>query len=284
MSNKPYDFLTSDKEPIVYLEKTIVKMDDGKLCLLGGHEGKQYLAPCGILVLMLGAGTSITQEAAIYCAQSDTQIAFAKGGTHIHSFFMSGRYQDPQALCYQMHLFNNHKFEIAKKFLLLRIKKYEPNNTKLIDEINKIENIQNLMLSEARWTKDTYKKLMAKRNFDIQFTRNFDGTDTINERLNILNNVLYSICTAIILSCNLSPSVGFMHGETRRGGLTFDLADIFKYSLCYSLAFSKNQYSTKELMWELNRKIKDNNFQVIKNIIKICLILSGNKEYNLDTI
>ena len=93
MSKKPYDFLVTEKEPLLYVEKTIVRMDDGFLTFLRGEAGKEVVAPASHLVMMLGAGTSITQEAAIFCATNDLHVSFARGGSNIHSFFMSGRYQ-----------------------------------------------------------------------------------------------------------------------------------------------------------------------------------------------
>lgn len=89
MSRKPYDFLVSDKEPFVYVEKSIVRMDDGFLTLLQGERGKTIIAPSGHLLMLLGAGTSITQEAAIFCSFHDMHLAFARGGCNIHSMFMS---------------------------------------------------------------------------------------------------------------------------------------------------------------------------------------------------
>lgn len=264
MSQKPYDFLASDKEPLLYLEKSILCMKDGFLTALAGEEGKKIISPSGTLVMMLGAGTSITQEAAIFSATNDMQIAFARGGSNIHSFFMSGRYQNPLSLVNQVNLSTNHKVEIAKKFLKLRLKILKQDKEQTLSEIDNYQSTQDLLLWEARWAKTIYKQYCLKRKVPINFVRNFNGTDIINERLNILNNALYSVCTAIILSCSLSPSIAFLHGYSRRGGLTFDLADIFKTKIIFDIAFSEEEMSTRKTMFMLANRLKENNYLLIK--------------------
>lgn len=41
--NRVYDFLTTEKEPFLYIEKSIVCMKDGFLTTLSGEKGKILL-------------------------------------------------------------------------------------------------------------------------------------------------------------------------------------------------------------------------------------------------
>ena len=116
MSKKPYDFLLTEKEPFQYFEKAKLVMKDGFLTALKGAEGLQIIAPSSLMFVMLGPGTSITQDAAIYCAKHDLQIAFTKGGSNIHSIWMSGRYENPISLKNQIKKIENKKLEYAKKY------------------------------------------------------------------------------------------------------------------------------------------------------------------------
>ena len=102
----------------------------------------------------------------------------------------------------------------------------------------------------------------------------------MNERLNLLNNALYSVVTSIIIGTGLHPSVGFIHGKTRRGGLSFDIADIYKYELTIKPAFRiPEDMNYKKIMYYLNKDLKDNNFKIIKDIVDICLkIGKGDKD------
>ena len=272
MSKKPYDFLASEKEPLLYLEASILRMDDGFLTVLSGKEGTRTIAPSGVLVLMLGAGTSITQEAAIFAAQNDMHLSFARGRCNVHSMFMSGRYQDPQTICNQVRLLDTQKLEVAKQLLRLRLLRNNTAQTSIDDALSQID-LAALVAWEGRWAKTIYREF-ALRN-KTTFSRDFDGKDAVNVKLNILNNALYSVCAAICLSCGLHPSVGFLHGYTRRGGLAFDLADIFKTELTMALAFDANIKGGKDAMYALAKALRKDNFNVVKRMIKICLHIGG---------
>lgn len=283
MSKKPYDFLASEKEPLLYLEASIVCINDGFLTVRSGKEGFKTIAPSGHLLLLLGAGTSITQEAAIFASFHDLQISFARGHCNIHSFFMSGRFQDPLAITNQVRLLDTAKLDTAKKLLKIRLLRNK-DSRELIEEAMNLKDLPSLVAWEARWTKQIYREFVQE--FQVpRFVRDFDAKDSINSKLNILNNALYSICTAICFSCGLHPSIGFLHGYTRRGGLSFDLADIYKNQTTLPIAFNRKINSNKDCMYALAEKLKENNYKVIKNMISICLALGGqHPDLNLDNI
>lgn len=276
--NRIYDFLTTEKEPFLYVEKSVVCMKDGFLTLLSGKDGKKVIPPASHLLMMLGAGTSITQEAVIFSAQHDMHIAFARGGSNIHSFFMEGRYQDPKRLVNQVKNQEKYKFEIAKELMKIRFKLLNENKD---EEVELCNNIDQLILFEARWAKSVYRKYCIKYKVD-NFKRDFDGVDLINKRLNILNNVLYSLCSAIILSCSLNPSIGFIHGYSRRGGFSFDLADLIKTKTVFDFAFSEKEDKTiRQLMYKTMSVLKKDNKKYIKLLVKICLLL-GEDDFNIE--
>lgn len=273
--NKPFDFLVSDKQPFLYVEKSIVCMKDGFLTALSGKEGKKLISPSSHLIMMLGTGTSITQEAAIFSAQHDMHIAFVRGGSNIHTYFQEGRYQDPMRLVNQVNNQSHHKLEIARELMKLRFKLLKENRD---SEIDSYPSIDELTLFEARWAKSLYRKYCLRYKIE-SFKRDFNGEDMVNQRLNILNNVLYSLCSSIILSCHLSPSIAFIHGFSRRGGLAFDLADLIKTPTIVRLAFSADkEKNTRQLMYHLMSMLKENNNYYFKLLIHICLML-GEDDY-----
>lgn len=285
MSKKPYDFLLSEKEPIQYIEHAKIMMKDGFLTAMQGKLGMKVIAPSGLMLLMLGAGTSITQEAAIFCAFNDLQVCFVKGKVNIHSIWMSGRYQNPNSLKNQVLKIENNRLEYAKALLFYRFFLLNKATQTIKVEIEKLSSLNEILLYEARWAKTIYKEYSMK--YGVTFVRNHDvvdNTDYINERLNILNNALYSIVTAIALSVGLSPSIAILHGESRRGGLAFDLADLMKTKIIFDLAFDKKEITTKLLMYEFANKLKENNQENIKIILKICLSLSENEDNLLEIL
>lgn len=276
--NKPYDFLTTDKQPFLYVEKSIVRMKDGFLVALSGKDGVNTISPSSHLILLLGAGTSITQEAIIFASQHDMDIAVVRGGSNVHTYFKEARFQDPYRLVNQVKIQETYKLEIAKELMKLRFKLLNVDSL-IINEMLECSNIEELTLYEARWAKSVYKQHCIKYKVS-NFSRKFDGEDIINERLNILNNVLYSLSTSIILACHLSPSIGFIHGYSRRGGFSFDLADLIKTPTSVRFAFEADkEKSTKYLMYLLMSKLKENNNFYFKLMINICLML-GEDNYS----
>jgi CRISPR-associated endonuclease Cas1 len=272
MSKKPYDFLASDKEPILYIEKARIRLKDGFLVSQSVDDEPFVITPGGTLILALGHGTSISHDAAIYSSLNDMQIAFIKGGCNVHSYFMSGRYQDPQSLVTQALLTMDSKLEVAKAIMRFRILR-SGWPAKLVDDCFGCDSTQDLIAFEGRWSKDIYRKFAMKN--EGSFKRDFDGVDLVNMKLNILNNSLYSICSAICLSCGVHPSMGFIHGLTRRGGLAFDLADIYKEVTTLPIAFNSKISSGQKAMYELSNLLRKNNSKIIKEIIRICLAIGN---------
>lgn len=221
--------------------------------------------------MLLGAGTSLTQEAAIFCAFNDLQVAFVRGGTNVHSFFMSGRYQNPESIMNQAQLMLTDKFKVAQLLMEYRLHR-DGLPQPVIDDMLRMPDLPGLLAWEGRHAIAVYR-LFALRS-KTPFSRDFAGADEVNIKLNILNNSLYSICTAVCLSCGLHPSMGFIHGYTRRGGFAFDLADIFKNQLTLPLAFDKKIKSGKFAMYELSKKLKQDNAIIVKTMIKLCLLIA----------
>lgn len=272
MSTKPYDFLLTDKQVCLYREKAKIRMDDGFLVALKGKEGKEIIAPSSHLLLLLGPGTSISQEAAIFAAFNDMQIAFLRGQCNVHSFFMSGRYQNPESVMNQARLIDTQKLQVAKWLMEYRLRRHGYAQ-ELIEDMRTQSDIVHLTAWEGRWAKTVYKSYAVNRK--IVFTRNFDAADGPNVKLNLLNNALYSICTAILMSCGLHPSLGFLHGFTRRGGLAFDLADILKNDTTLPIAFDSTVPAGKEAMYKLASLLREKNEERIKTVLNIALLIGN---------
>lgn len=274
MSTKPFDFLISEKEPLLFFEKSIIRMDNGELVALNKKDGRFVIQPASLMMIYLGTGTSITQEAAIFAALNDCYISFSRGGAYVHSVWHSGRWSDPVFLVNQCLLHNDveKRLTIAKNLILKRL-----NNefaTDIIKEkVINSKSIEELLGYEANWMKGIYRQESEYKN--IKFNRDFSKNDLVNERLNLLNNALYSIVTSIILALGLHPSVGFIHGQSRRGGLSFDLADIFKYELTIKPSFNMpDDMEYRDVMYYFNKDLKNNNFKIIKELIQICKKIS----------
>jgi len=264
-----YDLLITEREPIRYFEHSKIKMIDGSLTAIKKDGTKEIIPANSTFLLFLGAGTSISQAAAIYCAKKNMYVAFARGGCYVHSIWQGSHWQDPQKIVLQCLRHNSEieRLHCAKKILELKFKN-SLEDKEDIEKIQNIENINKLLSHEAVVSKKTYSKLKLQNNLN-SFIRDKESTEGVNGRLTLLNNALYTFCTAVIIAYGFHPSVGFIHGKTRRGGLSFDIADIFKYDLTLNPAFRDLNLTEKELIMNFSSSLKRNNFRKIKEILYV---------------
>lgn len=271
--------MATEREPIIYLEHAKVALKDERLVCYKDTGETETIPPITTLILLLGAGTSITHPAAIYCAQNNLYLCFARGGSYIHSVWQGGRWPPPEKLVKQclQHSNKEDRLRIAKKLIYLKLKK--ENFGDVAESIKEIKTVNKLLSFEAVQAKKTYK-VLSQENAESEssvkkFVRDKNSKEEENGKLTLLNNALYSYCTAIILQFGFSPSVGFVHGQTRRGGLAFDLADIFKYELCMKPAFSKKKIKNKDLIIEFSSALKKNRFRIVKEMFHVLKYING---------
>lgn len=83
------------------------------------------------------------------------------------------------------------------------------------------------------------------------------------------------------MACHCSPSIGFIHGFSRRGGFSFDLADIIKTPTTVKMSFESDfAVDSRKLMKQLMTEIKRDKSKLTKILINVCLNLG--EEFNLD--
>lgn len=271
-----YDFLITEREPIVYLEHAKILCKDGALTAFFKDEPRKVIPTESTMLLMLGAGTSISQAAAILCSNSNLYLCFARGGSYIHSIWQGGRWQSPEKIVRQALLHNSDadRLNIAKKILKLKFVKHNISYDEVL-KIKDIPTITKLLSMEGIQARKTYDDL-ATRNGIENFRREKDAKEGINSAVTLLSNALYSYCTAVIIQFGFHPSVGFIHGKTRRGGLAFDMADIFKYELCLEPAFqTKGTQTTKNEIADFSNRLKSNNLKIIKDMILFLRFING---------
>lgn len=270
-----YDFLITNREPIVYIEHAKVLCKDGRLTVFNKDGTTKTVPPESTMLLLMGAGTSISQAAAIFCANSNLYLCFARGGSYIHSIWQGGRWQSPEKIVRQAFLHDDvsERLRISKQILYLKLIKHKVSYKEAC-QINKFSKISQLLSFEGVHAKKTYADLANSNNIK-NFSRDNNSKEGVNSIITLLNNALYSYCTAVITQFGFHPSVGFIHGKTRRGGLAFDMADIFKYNLCLVPAFKGSGCNNKEIIMHFSNGLKDNNFRIIKEMIYFLRYVNG---------
>ena len=249
----------SDRISYIYIDHAKISQKNTAFTIT--KKDNTYSLPiANYLVLLLGPGTSITQQAIKLASQSGTTLIWTQSnitktlavcnGTSLNS--------SSKAIELQAKAFSNKKEHllIARKMYQLRF----PN-----------ENFTGLSLAKMRGKegfrmKQIYQINSKKygvpwygRDYDPQ---HFERSDLINQNLTIANQILYGICTAVILALGFSPALGFIHVGLQNS-FVYDLADLYKASLTIPAAFesTKTQTDIKKL---LSKKLYDQ--QLLKQI------------------
>lgn len=262
--------LHSKRANIFYLEKCRVMQKDGRvLYLTTDTKDKQYwnIPIANTTVILLGTGTSITQAAVRMLASAGVLIGFSgDGGTPLLSVneieWLSPQSEYRPTEYVQQWLafwFNeNKRLQIAKKLQHDRLEFLEHTwnndrdlqqqgfsssdpdiNTLLTasqESFSKCKTVTDLLLAEAKTTKQLYKFSARKTAFE-DFVRDSDSTDKANIFLNHGNYLAYGLAACTLWVLGIPHGFAVMHGKTRRGALVFDIADLVKDALILPWAF-----------------------------------------------
>ena len=248
--------LPSHKNGLFYVEHCKVQSSDDRLTFTKSESGieKHVALPhSNLLVLILGPGTSLTQGAARKAAEEGVCILFtAGGGTPL--YLASQNEYRPTKYCQDwMRVWHkkNGRLNMAKVAQKLRCKLIAANIDKYFRELS--EPVTSILEAyEARFTHaDTIERLLSaegemvkafygvcSRHYGVKnFVREKHEKRGVNGFLTQGNYLAYGIGSAVLWTLGIPHSLPLSHGLTRRGGLVFDVADLFKDSLVLPLAF-----------------------------------------------
>lgn len=262
--------LHSKRANIYYLEMCRVMQKDGRvLYLTEAKEEKQYwnIPIANTTVILLGTGTSITQAAMRMLASAGVLIGFCGGGgtpliaaNEIEWLSPQSEYRPTEYVQGWLSFWFDEikRLQVAKKFQQHRVEYLKRIWTKdkelqaegfSIDnqdieaalklfsaKIEPCENVTNLLLVEAQFTKSLYKAA-ATRTKQTDFVRNYDSQDDANAFLNHGNYLAYGLAASTLWVLGIPHGFAVMHGKTRRGALVFDVADLVKDTLILPWAF-----------------------------------------------
>jgi CRISPR-associated protein Cas1 len=220
--------------------------------------------------ILLGTGTSITQEAMRELAKAGVMVGFCGGGgtplfaaneveMEVSWLCPQSEYRPVEHLQRWMSFWffkDEKRLEAAKRFQLVRLQQIEQRWTKredsfLIDErylttrlnesrskVRECHSNTELLTEEARLTKELYRLAVQAVDYG-EFTRAHrgGGADMANRFLDHGNYLAYGLGATAAWVLGLPHGVAVLHGKTRRGGLVFDIADLIKDALVLPQAF-----------------------------------------------
>lgn len=267
------DIMHSKRYNIFYIEHCRVLANNKTVEYITNkdHVNLYYNIPlANTSFILLGPGTSITNEAIRLLSKGGVLIGFTSDGglplfantdknLDIDFITPTSEYRASNYIINFIPIFYdaNKRLYCAKALQIKRVnlvlelwhKNYNScnidftmlnqNATCFLSEINQVSNTQDLLLCEARYTKKLYS-IITKAFGIADFKRNKEGNshDLANSFLDHGNYLAYGLGATAAWVLGIPFALSVLHGKTRRGALVFDLADIIKDAIVMPLAFS----------------------------------------------
>lgn len=232
-------FLTTHKT-ISYLEHAALSVKEGSLIVTKSEFGKTWLESIPhktTSLLLLGPGTSLTNDAAYLLSEEDVLIVFCSG---------NGAYPSLAKLNYKNNAYAQKwvqrwmvdRLDLSRKLLSIRFANsgefHGLGTESLLEKVNQASSIDSLMGLEGSFVKMLYRNEAEK--YGVKFRREPDGGG-VNAFLTHGNYLAYGIASLALHALNIPSNFPLIHGQTRDGGLVFDLADVIKDTMVLTLAF-----------------------------------------------
>ncbi|SRR5690554_134042 len=136
---------------------------------------------------------------------------------------------------------------------------------KYINQINKANNINHIMIIEANYRKKYYDHISLITNTNSFNRIQKDPKDIVNILINFINSLLYSLIFSEIKKTNISGKIGYLHEvANNRYPLIYDISEIFKPIIVDRLIFKliNRKQITKESLNE-NYRLKNESIKLI---------------------
>lgn len=263
--------LPSKRSCLYVLERARVYCRDGRVEYFSdeGREAAGFNIPvANTCFLLLGPGSSITQEAVRLLRQEGVCIGFCgSGGTPLLSaqdpypdmLLPADEYRDPGHLVRWVEVWRDdaRRLKAAKSLFRLRLEQIEHCWPRLSLEgpmpdaperamdrastnAERASSTAELLGIEGVLTKELYVTA-AKITGQIDFERVHGGAQGDfgpNRLLDHGNYLAYGMASVVLWTLGIPASMALVHGKTRRGGLVFDLADVIKDACVLPVAFN----------------------------------------------
>lgn len=241
-----------DKYPFIYLERGRLEIDDSSVKWIDS-EGRVIPLPVATLnALLLGPGTSVTHDAIKTTVAANCSVCWV--GEDSLLFYAAGFLPtaDTRNLKRQIQLHADETLSlgIARRMFAMRFADAELTGKTLAEMMGMEGNrVRSLYQQKA----ETYGIRWQGRSFT---PGKFELCDMTNQILTACNAALYGILCSAIHAMGYSPHIGFIHAGSPLP-FVYDMADLYKESLCIDLAFSL----TRDMAGKYNRHNVSSSFR-----------------------
>lgn len=259
-----------DKYPFIYLERGRLEIDDSSLKWIDA-EGNVVRLPIATLnTILLGPGTSLTHEAVKTAAAANCSICWV--GEDSLLFYAAGHLPTASTrnLRHQAMLSCNKKsaLEVARRMFAYRFPDADLTG----------KSLKEMMGMEGSRVRALYQQKAEQYGVGwkgrLYTPGKMELSDTVNQILTSTNAALYGILCSATHAMGYSPHMGFIHSGSPLPFI-YDLADLYKETLCIDLAFSL----TREMAGRYNKKLVSTRFR--ERVIEMDLLARIGKDLPL---
>lgn len=222
-----------DKYPFLYLEHGCLEIDDSSIKWIDADNNVVPLPVATLNALLLGPGTTVTHDAVKTAVSANCSICWV--GEDSLLFYAAGFLPtaDTRNLKQQIELASDaqRSIEVARRMFGRRFPDAELQG-KGLQEMMGMEGYRVRALYQQK--ADEYQVGWKGRQFT---PGKFELGDVTNQVLTSTNAALYGILCSAVHSMGYSPHIGFIHSGSPLPFI-YDLADLYKESLCIDLAFA----------------------------------------------
>ncbi|WBB79298.1 type I-E CRISPR-associated endonuclease Cas1e [Micromonospora sp. WMMD882] len=241
-----------DRLSFVYLERCVIHRDANAITATD-EKGVVHIPAATLGVLMLGPGTSVTQQAMMLLADNGaTAVWVGEQGVryyaHGRTLARSSRLIVAQAAAVSHR---DRRLDVARAMYRMRFP--DEADTRALT-------MQQLRGREGARVRRCYREHAERtgigwqnRTYDPE---DFDSGDPVNQALSAAHACLYGIVHAVIVALGASPALGFVHTGNERS-FVYDIADLYKAEVTIPVAFDVAASGSTDIGSDTRRAVRD---------------------------
>jgi CRISPR-associated protein Cas1 len=240
-----------DRLSFVYLERCVIHRDSNAITA-ADDKGVIHIPAATLGVVMLGPGTSVTQQAMMLLADNGaTAVWVGEQGVryyaHGRSLARSSRILIAQAAAVSHR---DRRLKVARAMYRMRFPG-EDTSTLTMQQLRGKEGarVRRCYREHAQRTGITWHQ----REYDPD---DFSSSDPVNQALSAAHACLYGIVHAVIVAIGASPGLGFVHTGHERS-FVYDIADLYKAEITIPVAFEIAASGSTDISSDTRRAIRD---------------------------
>lgn len=247
----------ADRHGLLWLEYGKLSVENGSLRFVAAKsetlDAGDYAIPYqAVSMILLGPGTSLTQDVLRLCARHGTLIAaVGEGGVKCYTAPPMGQGHSDLARAHAQRWADpKRRLDVARRLYAWRFGRVLPHR-----------DIETLRGIEGARVKESYK-LVAQR-FGIEWHgRHYDrdnptAADLPNQAINHAATFVEAAADIAVAAVGALPPLGFIH-EDSSNAFTLDVADLYRVDLVLPLAFGSvkvyQEHKTANLESEVRKR------------------------------